>query len=1050
MASPHSPPRDSPLLALPPELLTAIALALATLPPRLGPPSALLPLLLVCRRLHALLTWRGARGNKALWRAIGRAGFSALPPPLLSLYPTLEELGDPPPAGGARRVEGSGGTDGRMETLRTHLRTLRVLRTGDVYAAGAGAALRGAWAMLLADSLACSSPSFEPGVGVLPTPMKGGEVDPRMGLAAGTPALASLSSSSSSSGLGGSAGASRARIGKNRRQLAWAGARAFAMKWVRERMWEGRFGEGRSGSGDDGREGEGREWQVGWPRDTDAGAAALWVIWFFEDGDTLRAEPERARRHLLGLLLPFVVGPFRMRHTGAFARRARSAFGDPSDRVSVLVYLRRVVRVDVGAVIGVGAGAGGVPVVPVGVRVIGARRSGGGGARRVSPSSGDGAGWRARGCGSEPPRRGHAVRAVDGFPSSRHRASSRNVARVRQIVLPSSVPSLDPRSDSGSRLGLGSCLRAEYGRVRWLAGLAGWRCAQSQYASTLCPPHHYSVPLLPGVVAGGNGAPITVPTNHGAFPIYALGVPAPAPPSSPPRSPPPAARRPRSASPRRRPPPPRHARLLTAPPARLLFFARMQAGGRMGVPPHLARDRAEAGARWRAAGGAGPQPVGPTQADIHEKNARPVVRFERQLAEEEWAVDDAGEGGGEGEGEDGEGGGGGGRWAADAWRARLCRGYGGRGVWDAGDTSAGGAGSIGQVDGGRQGRGGAAPGRIGRVYELGSFAGLWAGTMLMPSEAPYNAILALPGGAFPPGGLVRDDFVAAARPVYIRIAEHHSFHPHPPLPPPPADSTTGEEGMHAGWLPPGARVVGVGGGRVEVRVAAAHEEAYVYETVLEGRVRDGAHDVERCPGCARVREGERRRRDRWAAEARRAVAGASGEGSVDGGMVDGGDEEPRRSLSPRSEAADSGASSSSPVSSTHSLRSSSPDRTSSDPEGSWPEWDAPAWAARGWDWEEEGWEGACDGVQDVVFTGATDPHHGMAWHHYEYAGRVRPWDGLIGLVMRPRDHTLGLATYFISGHLVGRDTFEGTWQMAAQDVLAPSWGGSVCFARGEE
>lgn len=101
----------------------------------------------------------------------------------------------------------------------------------------------------------------------------------------------------------------------------------------------------------------------------------------------------------------------------------------------------------------------------------------------------------------------------------------------------------------------------------------------------------------------------------------------------------------------------------------------------------------------------------------------------------------------------------------------------------------------------------------------------------------------------------------------------------------------------------------------------------------------------------------------------------------------------------------------------------------------------------------------------------------MAWHHYEYAGRVRPWDGLIGLIMRPvnilqlllrfsfspgsyrnanaisflqRDRTLGLATFFISGHLVGRDTFEGTWQIAAQDVLAPSWGGSVCLARGEE
>ncbi|KAJ7696292.1 hypothetical protein B0H17DRAFT_407251 [Mycena rosella] len=43
--------------------------------------------------------------------------------------------------------------------------------------------------------------------------------------------------------------------------------------------------------------------------------------------------------------------------------------------------------------------------------------------------------------------------------------------------------------------------------------------------------------------------------------------------------------------------------LLTAPPARLLFFVRMQAGGRMGVPPHLARERAEAGARWSSSGG---------------------------------------------------------------------------------------------------------------------------------------------------------------------------------------------------------------------------------------------------------------------------------------------------------------------------------------------------------------------------------------------------------------------------------------------------------------
>jgi hypothetical protein len=37
-------------------------------------------------------------------------------------------------------------------------------------------------------------------------------------------------------------------------------------------------------------------------------------------------------------------------------------------------------------------------------------------------------------------------------------------------------------------------------------------------------------------------------------------------------------------------------------------------------------------------------------------------------------------------------------------------------------------------------------------------------------------------------------------------------------------------------------------------------------------------------------------------------------------------------------------------------------------DAAWPEWFAPAWAAHRFD-EDEGWEGACDGVQDVVLAG---------------------------------------------------------------------------------
>ncbi|KAJ7447680.1 hypothetical protein FB451DRAFT_777615 [Mycena latifolia] len=238
-------------------------------------------------------------------------------------------------------------------------------------------------------------------------------------------------------GLGSASGADkdegggtlhRKAEGKNRRQLAWAGAREFALRFVRERLYEGRYGE--ADPRDGGGAAVGKGWRVGWPQDTDAAAAALWVLWFFEGWDTLRAEPEAARRALMALLLPFVVAPFR-------------------------------------------------------------------------------------------------------------------------------------------------------------------------YPSALCPPHHYSVPLLPSVVDGPNGEQraITVPTLHGAYPVYALG-PAEAAGvcANPPRRQ--AARR----------PPPEHvqsrSRLLIAPPARLLFFARMQAGGRMGVPPHLAHDRAEEVQRWATNGGA--------------------------------------------------------------------------------------------------------------------------------------------------------------------------------------------------------------------------------------------------------------------------------------------------------------------------------------------------------------------------------------------------------------------------------------------------------------
>ncbi|KAJ7815867.1 hypothetical protein B0H14DRAFT_2845999 [Mycena olivaceomarginata] len=607
--------KPPPLLALPPELIQLVALHLATAPPNLGPPAALLPLLSVCRRLHALLGWGQ---NWAFWAKVGRAKFTSCDQEFVP-YEGYPWLGVVPSIGHGHSITGHAHAIHAAHALRARCTALSVLRRGDPSVPGAVRALKIAYGMLIEDDWA------------------GEKLD--------WTALGRSMSASTTTAVVDDSEYMRGK-GKNRRQLAWAGARAFALRYVLERLYEGRYGE-RDADDDSDAEHEHAHlaWRVGWPRDTERAAAALWVLWFFEGEDTLRAEPEPLRRYIMDLLLPMVVAPFR-------------------------------------------------------------------------------------------------------------------------------------------------------------------------YPSALAPPHHYTVPLLPAVYtspAFDDHGRITVPTHHGAYPLYALGAAAPARARGPavdrnrgprPQAGPRHARRHQAPAPRRSRHPqhrPR-ARLLVASPARVLFFARMQATVRMGVPPHLPRDQAEARAWFREEGGIGPPPVRPTQADIHEKNARPSVRFERALpssgsshrtrtstmatttptppstsvcsstsAHRALTVDpeldldlesrgDAATGTGRARRRDA-------RWAAHRWRAGLCRGYGSGSVASIAKPSSAPAASS------RPRTGGAPPGRIGRVYPLGSFAGLWAGTMLMPSEA-YNALLDSPGGALPPGGLARDEFVAAARPVYMRMREH--------------------------------------------------------------------------------------------------------------------------------------------------------------------------------------------------------------------------------------------------------------------------------------
>ncbi|KXN84630.1 hypothetical protein AN958_12262, partial [Leucoagaricus sp. SymC.cos] len=87
----------------------------------------------------------------------------------------------------------------------------------------------------------------------------------------------------------------------------------------------------------------------------------------------------------------------------------------------------------------------------------------------------------------------------------------------------------------------------------------------------------------------------------------------------------------------------------------------------------------------------------------------------------------------------------------------------------------------------------------------------------------------------------------------------------------------------------------------------------------------------------------------------------------------------------------------------------------------------------------------CDGIQDIVFSGTTDRRHALAWNNFTFYGRVRPWDGLIGILRRsywPRQNFI-----FLYGYLVGSETFVGNWRFAAKDPNVPSWESAFVMSR---
>ncbi|KAJ7607306.1 hypothetical protein B0H17DRAFT_1221638 [Mycena rosella] len=692
-------------LALPPELLMLIALYFATAPPNLAPPAAFLP-------LHARL-------GDAVHRNGGNPLFDS------------------------------------THALRAHCVALQTLRAEDPHAPGARSALFAAYTLLVPDSWAPAPlAALQEGLGALPE------------------ALRPLHTTTTTSGMEGAKGMG----GKNRKQLAWAGAREFAMRFMRERFSEGRYEEDEEAEEDD------PVWCVGWPRDT----ATPWVLWFFKRWDTLRAEPELARRTLMALLLSFVVAPFQLRtvctHTTS-VRRATVYASRPPTRLDALrgsacacacacacafascrtrlVHaaplgarvphaLALVVRVPtplLGRVISCISVSTGAPVCLFHSLPPPALTPPPSAPRTTTP------------CRSSRGR----VRCVWGGEGGDHGAH----AARRVSALSAEAGAIRRR-----------CFKYNYERGYVVVLLGRWWL----WISTLAPTTLATTPrlrLAPRVRLGLR-APPCIPTRRlqrrlcfattmillSALPTPTFRLPVCTTmmlylPASTTRlsckSSTPAFQNTRYRT--RAHPPHRTPRT----PAVLRGHAGPRAHGRPVAPGAGPRG---GGGRWAASSGTSPQPIGPTQEDIPEKNARPSVRFERQLpgvslppgvaavgvggADEEeedadpyapaastsagataspaastpigpaviaayaaaWAdveaeravpfdeVDEDAGPGLDGDG-DGDGDSGNERWAENLEEDRIL-----------------------EQEDKRVGRGGAAPGRIGRMYQLGSFAGL--------------------------------------------------------------------------------------------------------------------------------------------------------------------------------------------------------------------------------------------------------------------------------------------------------------------------------------
>lgn len=93
--------------------------------------------------------------------------------------------------------------------------------------------------------------------------------------------------------------------------------------------------------------------------------------------------------------------------------------------------------------------------------------------------------------------------------------------------------------------------------------------------------------------------------------------------------------------------------------------------------------------------------------------------------------------------------------------------------------------------------------------------------------------------------------------------------------------------------------------------------------------------------------------------------------------------------------------------------------------------------------------GECNGIREIYLVGKTEGRHRDAWGGYDFYGRVREWDGLIGVVRKPRgneDGTVG-EYLFLYGYLVGGENWVGNWRFTGVDAGIIGYEGAFVMSR---